>query len=76
MTVTVKTKSSSITVPAAVRQHAGFKVGQVLEIKATGANVDDEYTPEQRRIIDVQLVEARKGPYYGPFDTANEMMPT
>ncbi len=25
-----------------------------------------------RRAIDARLAEARKGPYYGPFDTANE----
>jgi len=33
---------------------------------------DDEYTPAQRRIIDARLSEARKGPYHGPFDTADE----
>ena len=31
----------------------------------------DEYTPEQRRIIDARLDEAEKGPFYGPF-TAKE----
>ena len=27
----------------------------------------DEYTPEQRRIINARLDEAEKGPFYGPF---------
>jgi hypothetical protein len=31
----------------------------------------DEYTPEQRRMIDARLDEAEKGPFYGPF-TAKE----
>ena len=35
-------------------------------------NADDEYTTQQRRVIDAQLAEARKGPYHGPFDTADE----
>jgi bifunctional DNA-binding transcriptional regulator/antitoxin component of YhaV-PrlF toxin-antitoxin module len=87
MTVTVKTKTSTITLPAAVRQQAGFKVGQVLEFKATGGvvtispqvpNADDEYTPQQRRIIDAQLAEGlediRKGRVSPKFDTVDEML--
>ena len=39
---------------------------------------DDEYTPEQRRIIDARLAEStediKKGRLYGPFDTHEEMM--
>ena len=31
----------------------------------------EEYTPEQRRIINARLDEAEKGPFYGPF-TAKE----
>jgi hypothetical protein len=34
---------------------------------------DDEYTPEQRRNIDAGIAEARKGPYYGPFKSAEEV---
>jgi hypothetical protein len=32
----------------------------------------DEYTPAQRRIIGARLTEARKGPYLGPFETADD----
>jgi hypothetical protein len=35
-------------------------------------SADDESTPAQRRLIDAHLAEARKGPYYGPFETADE----
>jgi bifunctional DNA-binding transcriptional regulator/antitoxin component of YhaV-PrlF toxin-antitoxin module len=85
MTFIVKTKTS--TLPAAVRQQAGFKVGQVLEYKVSGGVVtilpklpsaDDEYTPEQRRIVDAQLAEGladiKAGRVYGPFDTHEELM--
>ena len=87
MTVSVKTKTSTITLPAAVRQQAGFKVGQVLEFKATGGVVtiiphlptaDDEYTPKQRAVIDAQLAEGlediRKGRVSPKFDTVDEML--
>jgi hypothetical protein len=33
---------------------------------------DDEDTPARRRVIDTRLQEARKGPYHGPFATAEE----
>ena len=32
----------------------------------------DDYTPAQRQIIDARLAEARKGPYHGPFLSAEE----
>src|ERR1019366_8807353 len=87
MTVTVKSKTNTITLPDAVRQQAGFKIGQVLEFKASGGVVtiipklpkaDDEYTPEQRRIIDAQLAEGlediRKGRVSPIFNTVDEML--
>jgi hypothetical protein len=39
---------------------------------------DDEYTPEQRRIIDARLAEGladiKAGRTFGPFDNADEMI--
>ncbi len=67
-------------VPKSVRRRAGIKPGDRLEFKVSVGiiniipklpSADDEYTPEQRRVIDAQLAEAAKGPYYGPFDTAD-----
>ena len=50
-----------------------FKVsGGIINIIPELPNADDEYTPAQRRVIDARLAEARKGPYYGPFKTADE----
>src|SRR6266699_2371856 len=80
MTTVVKTKTG-LTVPVDVQHKAGFKAGDVVEFKVSGGvitilpkapNADDEYTPEQRRIIDAELDEAEKGPSYGPFDTADQ----
>ena len=79
MTVTVKNKAD-LVVPASVRRQAGIKTGDRLEFRVSGGIIniipelpaaDDEYTPEQRRMIDAQLDEATKGPYYGPFETAD-----
>jgi len=72
---------SPLVVPSAIRRKAGFKGGDELEFKAAGGVITisrklpgagDEYTPTQRRIIDARLTEARKGPYRGPFETAEE----
>ena len=83
MTVIVKTKSASWGVPPEVKRQAGIKPGAVLEFRVSGGVItilpklppaDDEYTPEQRRVIDAQLDEAARGPFHGPFNTADEMI--
>jgi bifunctional DNA-binding transcriptional regulator/antitoxin component of YhaV-PrlF toxin-antitoxin module len=82
MGVVVSTKSE-IVVPRSVRRRAGIKRGQKVEFKVSGGVInivpklpaaDDEYTPAQRRIIDARLRKARKGPYYGPFDSVDDML--
>ena len=79
MTVTVKS-NTPLSVPAELQRRAGFKPGRRVELRVSGGiiniipelpSADDEYTPAQRRAIDSQLKEARKGPYYGPFETAD-----
>ena len=80
MTVTVK-KKTPLVVPPAIQRRAGLTVGKQVEFRAIGGVItitaklpaaDDEYTPEQRRVIDARIATARKGPYYGPFATADE----
>lgn len=80
MTVTVK-KKTPLVVPPAIQRRAGLTAGKQVEFRASGGVItitpklpaaDDEYTPEQRRVIDARVANARKGPYYGPFDTADE----
>ena len=80
MTVTVKNKDL-LVVPPSVQRRAHIKAGDQLEFKVSGGviiiipklpSAEDEYTPEQRRVVDARLAHARKGPYYGPFNTADE----
>jgi bifunctional DNA-binding transcriptional regulator/antitoxin component of YhaV-PrlF toxin-antitoxin module len=82
MTVTVKNRTP-LTVPDSVRRRAGFKPGDEVEFKASGGLVtivpklpsaNEEYTPAQRRVIDTRLDEAEKGPFYGPFNTMDDMI--
>ena len=64
-----------------MRRQAGIKSGDRVVFKVSGGIIniipdlplaDDEYTPAKRRVIDARLAEARKGPYYGPFKTADD----
>ncbi len=85
MTVAVKNNNKApLVVPPAIRRQARFKTGQELEFRASGGVItivpkvpatSDEYTPEQRRIIDSRLAKAGKdikaGRVHGPF-TARE----
>jgi bifunctional DNA-binding transcriptional regulator/antitoxin component of YhaV-PrlF toxin-antitoxin module len=79
----VKNKTG-LMVPPSVRRRAGIKPCDRLEFKVSGGIIniiprlptaDDEYTPEQRRIIDAGIAEGmedfRKGRSHGPF-TAGE----
>jgi hypothetical protein len=43
----------------------------VINIVPKLPSADDDYTPEERRVIDARLEAAGKGPYYGPFETAD-----
>jgi|ERR1035438_7458911 bifunctional DNA-binding transcriptional regulator/antitoxin component of YhaV-PrlF toxin-antitoxin module len=86
MTVTVKNKKP-LVVPLAVRRLAGLKSGQEIEFRVSGSVItilpklpagDDEYTPEQRRIIDARLDTAdediKAGRVHGPFSTHREFI--
>ena len=79
MTTVVKSRIP-IVIPPAIQRRAGIKAGDHLEFKVSRGiisilpklpSADAEYTPEQRRRIDAELDEASKGPYYGPFETAD-----
>jgi len=75
MTITV-TDKAGLVVPPSVRRQAGIKAGDRVEFKVSGGVIAilpklptavDEYTPEQRRMVNARLDEAEKGPFYGPF---------
>ena len=78
--MTTVVKKTPIVVPEVLRRRAGIKPGDRLEFKVSGGiiniipqvpSAEDEYTPVQRRAILAEIAEAQKGPYYGPFDTAD-----
>lgn len=72
-------------VPPSIRRKARLKAGDRVEFKVSGGvitilpklpSADDEYTPEQRRVIAREIAkgleDVRNGRTYGPFDTADE----
>jgi bifunctional DNA-binding transcriptional regulator/antitoxin component of YhaV-PrlF toxin-antitoxin module len=88
MTTTLKAKAP-LVVPPSVQRKARLKPGDRVEFQAAPGKItiiskprpaaaDDEYTPEQRRIIEAQLAEGlediKQGRTYGPFDTVDEMI--
>ena len=79
MTVTATNKDELI-IPSSVRRQAGIKLGDRLEFKVCRRKITilakpgEEYTQAQRRAIDARLAIAQKGPYHGPFATANEAL--
>lgn len=78
-----------MTIPSAVRIAVGVTDGDLVDVKVVGKKIvitptlvidrakfptaDDEYTPQQRRMIDARLREAEKGPFYGPFRNSAEV---
>jgi len=86
MTVVVKSKTD-LVLPRSVRRRAGIKAGDLIEFKVSGRviniipklpSADDEYAPDQRRVIDSRLSESEEdlkaGRSFGPFDTADAMI--
>jgi AbrB family looped-hinge helix DNA binding protein len=77
MTITVNDREE-LVIPRSVRRRAGIRPGDKLEFKVSRrkitivATVDDEYTTAQRRVIDARLAKAKKQPYHGPFETAEQ----
>jgi len=83
-------RKGQMTLPSRMREIAGIREGDLVRAafqrgkivitptlvidRSKFPTADDEYTPEQRRIIDARLDKAEKGPSYGPFNTADEMI--
>ena len=83
-----------MTLPTRLRTLAGIAEGDFVEAvfvrgkivitpkliidRSKFPNTDNEYTPEQRRIIHARLAEGladvKAGRVHGPFETANEMI--
>jgi bifunctional DNA-binding transcriptional regulator/antitoxin component of YhaV-PrlF toxin-antitoxin module len=88
MTITITDNAElALSLPPTLRRKAGIKTGDELEVRVSGGIVtfipklptaDDEYTPEQRRVIGARLAKAdediKAGRVHGPFNTADEMI--
>ena len=81
-----------VTIPTTVRRQAGLSKGDLVNFafqrgkivitptlvinRSKFPTADDEYTPEQRRIIDARLAKAeadiKAGRVHGPFGSASE----
>lgn len=87
-------QKGQVTIPSRLRTQAGLSDGDLVEIAFQGGKIvltpkvvidrsalppaNDEYTPEQRRIVDARLAESdediKQGRVYGPFNSADEMI--
>ncbi len=87
-------KKGQVTIPTHLRTRAGINDGDLIEAtfargkiilepkivrdRAQFPNAKDEYTPDQRRVIDARLDESDKdfkaGRSHGPFDTHAEFI--
>ena len=71
--VKVKTKYQ-VPFPAAVREQAGVRIGDILEAKVVRGTI----TLVPKTVIDRGIAESleqfKKGQSFGPFDTAEEML--
>jgi AbrB family looped-hinge helix DNA binding protein len=87
-------RKGQMTLPTRLRTQAGISEGDLLEAafhrgkivltptlaidRSKFSNADDEYTPQQRRIVDTRLAESaedlKRGRTFGPFNTADEMI--
>jgi len=83
-----------VTIPTRLRRQAGIAEGDLVEAsfhrgkilltpklvidRSKFPTVDDEYTPEQRRVIDARLAQStediKKGRLCGPFETHEELV--
>ncbi len=79
MTVTVK-GNAPLIVPPSVRRKVGLKSGDKVVFQTSGRVItilpkeepdEDEYTPEQRKIIDARLAKAMKEVERGDYISFN-----
>jgi AbrB family looped-hinge helix DNA binding protein len=82
-------RKGQMTLPTGVRTAVGLADGDLVDVKVSGRRIivtpmlvvdrskfpsaEDEYTPEQRRMINARLAESERGPYYGPFKSGAEV---
>jgi AbrB family looped-hinge helix DNA binding protein len=71
--VTVKNKYQ-VVIPKSVRDKIGLNVGDILEAKVERGKITFKPKSLLDRGIDLSLEDYRKGRFYGPFDTHEELI--
>jgi AbrB family looped-hinge helix DNA binding protein len=82
-------RKGQMTLPSVIRAAVGLDDGDLVDVRVSGRRIivtptlvidrsrfppaEDEYTPEQRRIINARLDKAEKGPFFGPFKNGAEV---
>ena len=87
-------RKGQVTLPSRLRSAVGVAEGDLVEASVRRGKIvltpkqainrsghltaDDEYTPEQRRVIDARLAEGladiKAGRTFGPFNSADDMI--
>src|SRR6266852_9673454 len=82
-------KKGTLTLPVRLRNQLGLAEGDLVDVRIRSTNIvvmpqvivdrskfpsaDDEYTPEQRQVIDARLKGAEKTPLHGPSKNGKEI---
>ena len=82
-------KKGTLTLPVRLRNQLGLAEGDLVDVRIRSTNIvvtpqvivdrskfpsaADEYTPEQRQVIDARLKGAEKTPLHGPFKNGKEI---
>lgn len=71
----VKVRSNGqVTLPSSLRERAKLKVGDLVEAKLVKGKITLTPASLIDRHIDESVRQIEKGEFYGPFDTAEEMI--
>jgi len=71
----VKVRSNGqVTLPSSLRERAKLKVGDLVEAKLVKGTITLTPASLVDRHIDESIGQIEKGQFYGPFDTAEEMI--
>jgi AbrB family looped-hinge helix DNA binding protein len=66
--------NGQVTLPSSLRERAKLKVGDLVEAKLVKRKITLTPASLIDRHIDESIVQIEKGKFYGPFDSAEEMI--
>lgn len=66
--------NGQVTLPSSLRERAKLKVGDLVEAKLVKGRITLTPASLIERHIEESIEQIKKGEFYGPFDTAEEMI--